>query len=154
MVGLNLDLAFPATNRCGGNASDKPALMQDAHADTPGYELFVGTKVIDQGRMQICGELRHLFQAHLPQFKPAGQCLTEPSQLIDIELFCLKGFATIHRQRARIGCRYQVPPRWGGGNDHIPGLEQLEERQGIWMEWVAREETKIEYGEGHTGLLL
>jgi len=40
--------------------------MYDAHADPAGYELFVGTKVIDQGRIQICGELRHLLQAHLP----------------------------------------------------------------------------------------
>jgi hypothetical protein len=74
--------------------------------------------------------------------------------MIDIELFCLKGFATIHGQRARIGCSYQALPRWGGGNDHIPGLEQLEEPQGICMEWVTRQEMKIEYGESHTGLLL
>jgi len=32
-------------------------------------------------------------------------------------------------------------------------LEQLEEQRGIRMEWVTREEMKIEYGEGHTGLL-
>jgi hypothetical protein len=32
-------------------------------------------------------------------------------------------------------------------------LEQLEEQQGICMEWVTRQEMKIEYGEGHTGLL-
>src|SRR5215472_8881728 len=49
-----------------GCARDKPALMQDAHADCPGYELFVGTKVVNQGTIQICGELRQLFQAHLP----------------------------------------------------------------------------------------
>jgi hypothetical protein len=33
-------------------------------------------------------------------------------------------------------------------------LEQLEEPQGICMEWVTRQEMKIEYGESHTGLLL
>jgi len=65
-VRLNLNLEFPAANRCGGNAGDKPALMQDAHADSSGYELFVGTKVVDQGRIQICGELRHLFPTHSP----------------------------------------------------------------------------------------
>jgi hypothetical protein len=65
-VGLNLDLDLPSPNRCGGSARDKPALMQDAHADCPGYELFVGTKVVNQGTIQICGELRQLFQAHLP----------------------------------------------------------------------------------------
>src|SRR5262252_7581906 len=65
-VGLNLDLDLPSPNRRGGGAGDKPALMQDAHADSPGYELFVGTKVVDQGWVQICGELRQLFEAHLP----------------------------------------------------------------------------------------
>jgi hypothetical protein len=153
-VGLNLDLAFPAANRCGGNARDKPALMQDAHADASAHELFVGAKVIDQGRIQICGEFCHVFQANLPQFKPAGQCLTEPSQPIDIELFRLKGFAMVHGQRTRIGCSYQVLPCRGGGNDHIPRLEQLEEQRSIRMEWVTRKETKIEDGERHTGLLL
>src|SRR3974377_2568644 len=74
--------------------------------------------------------------------------------MIAIEVVCRKGYATIHGQRVRIGCSYQVLPRWGGGNDHIPGLEQLEELQGICMEWVTRQEMKIEYGEGHTGLLL
>jgi hypothetical protein len=128
--------------------------MQDAHADASAHELFVGAKVIDQRRIQICSELRHLFQAHLPQFKPAGQCLTEPSQPIEIELFCLKGLAMVHGQRARIGCSYQVLPRRGGGNDDIPGLQQLEEQQRIRMEWFTRKETKIEYGEGHTGRLL
>jgi hypothetical protein len=114
----------------------------------------VGRKVIDQGRIQIRGELRHLFQAHLPQFKPDGQRPTEPSQLTDIKLFCLKGFATIYAQRTRIDCSYQLLPRWGGSNDHIPGLQQLEEQLGIWMEWVTRQEIKIEYGEGHMGLPL
>jgi len=33
-------------------------------------------------------------------------------------------------------------------------LEQLEEQQGICMERVTRQEMKIEYGEGHTGILL
>jgi hypothetical protein len=65
-VGLNLDLDLPSPNRRGGSARDKPALMQDAHADCPGYELFVGTKVVNQGTIQICRELRQLFQAHLP----------------------------------------------------------------------------------------
>src|ERR1700756_2741648 len=65
-VGLNLDLDLPSPNRRGGSARDKPALMQDAHADCPGYELFVGTKVVNQGTIQICGELRQLFQAQLP----------------------------------------------------------------------------------------
>ena len=45
-------------------------------------------------------------------------------------------------------------PRWGGGNDHSPRWEQLEEQQGICMEWITRQEMKIEYGEGHMGLLL
>src|SRR5207245_9566037 len=63
-VGLNLDLPFPPANRCGGSAGDKPALMYDAHADSSGYELFVGTKVVDQGSIQICGKLRHLSHAH------------------------------------------------------------------------------------------
>ena len=65
-MGLNLDLDLPSPNRRGGCARDKPALMQDAHANSPGYELFVGTKVVNQGTIQICGELRQLFQAHLP----------------------------------------------------------------------------------------
>ena len=52
--------------------------------------------------------------------------------------------------------RLQLPglPRQGGGNDHIPGLEQLEEQRGIYMEWVTRQEMKIEYGEGYRRLLL
>ena len=45
-------------------------------------------------------------------------------------------------------------PLGGGRNDHIPGLEQLEEQQGIRMERVTREEMEIEYGKGHPGLLL
>src|SRR5262249_38075454 len=49
----------------GGSAGDKPALMQDAHADSPSYEFFGRTKVVDQGTIQIRGELRHLFRAHL-----------------------------------------------------------------------------------------
>src|SRR5215471_2971361 len=60
-VGLNLDLDLPSSNRRGGSAGDKPALVQDAHANSPGYELFVGTKVVDQGTIQICGELRQVF---------------------------------------------------------------------------------------------
>src|SRR5215510_13805378 len=63
-VGLNLDLDLPS--RRGGSARDKPALMQDAHADCPGYELFVGTKVVDQRTIEIRRESRQLFQAHLP----------------------------------------------------------------------------------------
>src|SRR5262249_47051556 len=78
-VGLNLDLEFPSADRRGGNAGDKPAPVQDAYAASPRYELFVGTKVVDQGTTEIRGELRDLFRAHLPQFKPAGQRLTEPS---------------------------------------------------------------------------
>src|SRR5215472_15363872 len=78
-VGLNLDLIFPPAYRRGASAGDKPALMQDAHADSPGYELFMGTKVVDQDTIEIRRELRDLFRAHLPQFKPAGQRLTEPS---------------------------------------------------------------------------
>src|SRR6516162_7853318 len=35
-VSLNLDLEFPSANRCGGNARDKLALIQDAHANSPG----------------------------------------------------------------------------------------------------------------------
>jgi hypothetical protein len=128
--------------------------MQDAHADSPGYELFGGTKVVDQGTIQIRGELRHLFKAHLPQFKPGRQCLREASQPVDIELFCLKGFATIHDQRVWIGQSYQLPPRRGGGDDHIPGLELPEDERGVCMEWVTRQEMKIEYGESHAGLLL
>src|SRR5262250_2822409 len=65
-VGLNLDLDLPSPNRRGGSAGDEPALMQDAHADSPGYELFVGTKVVNQGTIQIRRELCHLFLAHLP----------------------------------------------------------------------------------------
>jgi hypothetical protein len=65
-VGLDLDLDLPSPNRRGSGARDKPALMQDAHAECPGYELFVGAKVVDQGTIQICGELRYLFRAHLP----------------------------------------------------------------------------------------
>src|SRR5215467_3450127 len=64
-VGLNLDLDLPSPNRRGGSARDKPP---DAGCPCrlPGYELFVGTKVVNQGTIQICGELRQLFQAHLP----------------------------------------------------------------------------------------
>jgi hypothetical protein len=127
--------------------------MQDAQTDSPGNELFVGTKVVDQGRIQVCCELRHLFQAHLPQFKPAGQCLTEPSQLVDIELTCLEGFSMIRLQLTRIGSSYQVLPSGGWGNHHIPGLKQLEEQQGMFMEWITGQEMKIEDGEGHAGLL-
>jgi len=97
--------------------------------------------------------LRHLFPAHLSQRKPAGQCLTKPSQLGDIELVCLEGFAMIHRQRTRVGRSYQMLPRWGGGDYHIPGLEQLEEQEGMFMKWVTRQEMKIEHSEGHAGLL-
>jgi hypothetical protein len=128
--------------------------MQDTHADSPGNELFEGTKVVDEGTTEIRGELRHLFRAHLPEFRPVGQRLTKPSQPVDIELFRLKGFAAIHDQRVRIGRSDQLPPRRGGGDDHIPGLELPEEQRGIRMERVAREEMKIEYGEGHRGLLL
>src|SRR6516225_5126735 len=39
-VGLNLDLEFSPANRSRGSAGDKPALMQDAHSDPSGYELF------------------------------------------------------------------------------------------------------------------
>jgi len=126
-VCLDLDLQFPPANRCGGGAGDKRALIQDAQADSSGNELFVGTKVVDQGRIKVHCELRHLFQAHVPQFKPTGQCLTEPSQLIDIELFCLEGFAMIHGQLARIGRSNQVLPSRGGRNHHIPRTQQLEE---------------------------
>ena len=120
----------------------------------PGYELFGRTKVVDQGTTEIRGELRDLFKAHLPQVKPARQCLTEPFQLIGIELFRLKGFATMHGQPVRPGRSDQLPPRRGGGNDRVPGLELPEEERGICMERVARQQMKIEYGEGDTGLLL
>jgi|SRR5215471_7470656 len=153
-LGLNLDLQLPPANRCRGCAGDKHTLMQDAQADSSGHELFMGTKVVDQGRIQICGKLHHLCQTHLPQDKPAGQGLTEPSQFIDVELFSLKGFAMIHDQLARIGRSDQVLPCWGGGDYHIPGLKQLEEQQGTCVEWVTRQEMKIEYGEGHVGLIL
>ena len=65
-VGLNLDLDLPSSNRRGSSARDKPALMQDGYADCPGYELFVGTKVVDQRTIEIRRELRQLFEAHLP----------------------------------------------------------------------------------------
>src|ERR1700741_441058 len=71
---------------------------------------------------------------------------------MDIELFCLEGLAAVH-SRARIGCRYQMLPRRRGCNDCIPGLEQLEEQRGVWMKRVTRQQMKIEYGEGHRGLL-
>jgi hypothetical protein len=112
--------------------------MQDTQTHSPGHELFRRTKVVNQGRIQVYCELRHLFQAYVPQFKPAGQCLTEPSQLVDIELFCLEGFAVIHGQLTRIGRSDQVLPRWGGSNHHIPGLQQLEEQHGMFMEWIIR----------------
>jgi len=94
-------------------------------------------------------ELRHLFRAHLPQFKPAGQHLTEPSQPVGIELFRLKGFAAIDGQRAGTGCLYQLPPRRGGGDDRIPELKLPEEQGRICMVRVARQQMKIEHGEGH-----
>src|SRR5262249_44391232 len=93
---LNLDLHFPPTDRCRGSTGDERAPMQDAQTDSPGHELLVGSKVVDEGGIKLCGELRHLFEPHLPQFKSAGQCLTESSQLVDIELCCLEGFAMIH----------------------------------------------------------
>src|SRR5262245_10238633 len=101
--------------------------MQDTQTDSPADELFGGTKVVEQSRSKVGGELRHLCSAHLPQCKPAEQCLTKPSQFVDIELVCLEGFAMIHGQLTRIDSSYQVLPRWGGGNYHISGLEQLEE---------------------------
>src|SRR5262249_11921136 len=74
-------------------------------------------------------------------------------QLIGIELFHLKGFTAIHGHRVR---RSQRPAAAtpGGGDDHIPGLELLEQQRGICMERVARQEMKVEYGEGHRGVLL
>src|SRR5215510_168074 len=103
--------------------------MLYGQADASGHELFVGTKVVDEGRIEIRGELPHLCEAHLPQDKPAGQRLTEAPQLVDVERSWSKGLARIPRQLARIPRGYQVVPRGGGGNDHIPGFEQREEQR-------------------------
>jgi hypothetical protein len=126
--------------------------MQDAQANSLGNELLVGTKVVDQGRVKVCRELCHLIRAHLPQLKPGGQCLTEPSQLVYLKPLRLEGFPRIHGQLARIGSRYQVLPSWGWGNHHIPGVQQLEERCGGFILWISRREMEIEDGEGHLRL--
>ena len=55
---------------------------------------------------------------------------------------------------ALIGCSHLLPPRRGGGGDYIPGLELPEEQRGIGMERVARQQMRIEHGEGHRGLCL
>jgi hypothetical protein len=71
----------------------------------------VGRKVVNEGGVKVHRELRDLCKLHLPQLKPAGQYLTEPSQLIDIELLRLECFPGIHGQLARIGSSYQLLPR-------------------------------------------
>src|SRR5262249_60884581 len=51
-VCLNLDLHFPPTDRCRGSTGDERAPMQDAQTDSPGHELLVGSKVVEQGGSQ------------------------------------------------------------------------------------------------------
>ena len=113
---LNLDLEFPSANCCGGNAGDKLALMQDANANSPGYEFFVGTKVVDQGRGQIRGELRHLCCAiytrksseeGLDQEFNSLQAQREACEAFIHSQPVIRAWRTSKRER-----RYASSPRW------------------------------------------